>query len=63
MGFQRVGGDPGIVAPDLVQQYIASDHLIAGAAQIFQDRRFFFGQPDLAVAVFGIDQHFRRRAE
>ena len=42
MGFKRVGGDTGIVAPDIVQQDIASDDLFAGAVKELDYCRFLF---------------------
>ena len=50
MGFQRMGGDRAVVAPDLVQQHLPRHRLAAGAVEEFQDRAFLVGQPDLAVA-------------
>src|SRR5713101_3179058 len=56
VGFQGVRGDPGIVAPDLVQQDIAGDRPVAGAEQVFQDRGFLVGQADLFLAAL-LRQH------
>jgi len=47
MSFQRVGRNPGIIPPHLAQQNIAPDRLIAGAIEIFKDRRLLLGQPYL----------------
>ena len=55
MGLQRVRRYAGIVAPDLAEQGLAADHFLAGAVEIFQDRRLFLGQPDFAFG--GIDQN------
>mgnify|MGYP007071085291 CR=1 FL=1 len=61
MRFERVCGDPGVIAPDIVQQHVASDDLVAGAQQELDDRRFLLGQPDLAVVL--AHEQFRRRLE
>src|SRR5882724_11550619 len=37
--LEGVGGDAGIVAPDLAKQRVAADHLGAGAVEILEDRR------------------------
>ena len=47
MGFQRMGGDGGAIAPYLVQQGLAR-HGAPGAMQEFQDIGFLLGQADLA---------------
>ena len=47
--LQRVRGDPGVIAPDLMQQHVAGDHALAGAIEIFEDRGFLLGQHDLAA--------------
>src|SRR5216684_8859177 len=49
VGFQGVRGDPGIVAPHLVQQDVAGDRPVAGAKQVFQDRGFLVGEADLLL--------------
>ena len=49
MRLQRVRGDVGVVAPDLVQQHLARDRPGAGAVEEFQDRRLLLGQADAAV--------------
>ncbi len=51
MGFQRMGGDPGVVAPDLRQQLFARHRLGPGAIEILQDVGFLFRQPDLLALV------------
>src|SRR5437899_12182195 len=38
--LERVGGDAGVVAPDLVEQHVARHRPVAGAEQVFQDRGF-----------------------
>ena len=62
MGLQRMGGDAGVVAPDLAQQRVAPDHPRARAVEIFQDRRFLLGQADLLLAGL-IEQHLGRGPE
>ena len=57
MGFQRMGADGGIIAPHFVQQHIAPDYLIGGAIEKFQDRGFFFRQPDFTGGIF-MHQYF-----
>ena len=52
VGLKRVGGDAGIVAPNLVQQRLARDHAIAGPVEILEDPGLHLGQPNL-VAPFG----------
>jgi hypothetical protein len=55
VGFQRVGGDAGIVAPDLLQQHIAAvTTLSLGTIEVLDDGRFLFGEADLAAAL--VDQ-------
>jgi methyl-accepting chemotaxis protein len=54
MGFQGVGGDAGVVAPDLGQQFLPRDRLFSGAVEIFQDAGFLLRQPHLVLAI--IDQ-------
>ena len=49
VGFQGVGGDAGVVAPDLVQKHFAPDHPVTGAIQVFQDRRLLVGEADFAL--------------
>ena len=61
MGLERVGRHPRIIAPDLMQQDLPSDHPLAGAIEKFEDVCLFLGQPDLAVVA--ADQHLRRRLE
>jgi hypothetical protein len=51
MGFERMGRDPRVVAPDLVQQHVARDHLAAGAEQVFEDGGLLFGEPHLLLVV------------
>src|SRR3954467_8228780 len=61
VGFQRVGGDAGIVAPDLLQQGLARDRHLAGPVEESEDGGFLLGEPDLAR--IGCGQHLRARAE
>ena len=56
-----MGCHTGVVAPDLVQQDIPSDHLIIGAVKELEDVRLFFSQPDLLAFLVG--QHLNRRSE
>src|SRR5690606_33460777 len=51
VGFQRVGGDPGVVAPHLGQQLFARHRLGPGAIEVLQDVGFLFRQPDLLALV------------
>ena len=44
VGLERMSGDARIVAPHLVQQHVARDHLVAGPVEIFEDRRLLLGQ-------------------
>ena len=62
VGFQRVGVDPGVVAPNLIQQRIARHDLAARAVEELQDRRFLFRQADLAVVVI-VGEHLGRGVE
>ena len=61
MGFQGVGGDPGVIAPDLSQQFLARHGLGPGAVEVFEDVGFLLGQADLLRLV--IDQDLGRRTE
>src|SRR5580692_1764886 len=47
VGFQRVGGDAGVVTPHLGQQLLAGDYLAPGAVEVLEDVGFLVGQPDL----------------
>ena len=49
VGFERVGGDAGIVAPDFLQQRLARDRPLAGAIEIAQDRGLLLGETDLVA--------------
>ena len=49
MRLQGVRGDAGVIAPHFMQQHVAGDHALVGAIEIFQDRGFLLGQPDLAI--------------
>ena len=62
VGFERVSGDGGIVAPDFAQQRLPRHRLVSDTVQIFEDRGFFFGEPDFFVAV-AMHKHLRRRLE
>src|SRR5215218_252515 len=61
VGLERVGGDAGIVSPDLLQQCLARHRPLPGAIEITQDRGFLFGQADLAA--LGTHQQLRARPE
>ena len=61
MGFERVGGHPRIIAPNLGQELLARYRLGAGAIEIFQDIGFLFGQPNLLL--LGINQELGRGAK
>src|SRR6202008_4589844 len=47
VGFQRVRGHTGIVAPSLLEQGLARHRELAGPIEETQDRRFLLGQADL----------------
>jgi len=51
-----MGGDAGIVTPDLLQQHLARNRALAGAIEITQDRGFLLGQPYLVA--FGLIKSF-----
>src|SRR6478609_6864856 len=61
MSLERMGGDAGIVAPDIVQQGVAADNLLACPIQELDDRGFLFGEPDFLRIV--ADQELGRRFE
>src|SRR5579862_5390063 len=54
VGFERVGGDAGIVAPNLPQQGLARHRPLPGAIEVAQDRGLLLGQADLVA--LGIEQ-------
>src|SRR5207248_4701 len=54
--LERVGGDAGVVAPDLVQQHVARHRPVAGTEQVFEDRGFLVGEPNLLLATL-LHQH------
>src|SRR5260370_25631763 len=62
MGLQRVRRHSRIVAPYFAEKSVAPDRLIAGAVEIFQDRRLFLGQPNL-LAAGRIEQELGARTE
>ena len=49
VGFERVRGHAGIVAPHLGEKHVARDDPVARPVEIFQDRRLLLGQPDLSA--------------
>ena len=57
MGFERMGGDAGIVAPDFLQQRLARDRPLAGPIEKSQDRGLLLGETDLVS--FGVEQELR----
>src|SRR4029077_9387067 len=61
VGLERVGRDPRIVAPDLLQQRLARDRTLARTIEITQDRRLLLREPDLVA--FWIEQDLRARPE
>ena len=61
VGFQRVRGDAGIVAPHFLQQRLARYRPLAGAVEIAKDRRLLFGEADLVA--LGVEQKLRTRPE
>ena len=61
VGLERVGGDAGVVAPDLGEQLLAADRLGTGAQQILQDRGFLVRQADALSAL--VEQGLLGRAE
>ena len=46
VGFQGVGRDTGVVAPDLIKQDIAADRLVAHAIQELENQSFLFRETD-----------------
>ena len=46
VGFEGVGRDPGVVAPDPVQKHLAADGLAAGTVEKLENRGLFFGETD-----------------
>src|SRR6476620_7465137 len=61
MSLECVRGDASVVSPHLMQQHVARDHPLAGAIEIFEDRRLFLGEPDLAA--IAVDQQLERWPE
>src|SRR6266436_4622176 len=59
--LERVSGEPGIVAPDLLQQCLARNRTLAGAIEISQDRGLLLREPHLVA--LGIEQDLRARPE
>src|SRR6516165_3442161 len=59
--FERVSGEPGIVAPDFLQQGLARDRTLAGTTKISQDAGLLLREPHLVT--LGIEQEFRARPE
>src|SRR5262249_30780396 len=59
--LERVGGDAGVIAPDLLQQGLARNRTLAGAIEISQDRGLLLREPHLVA--LGIEQNLRARAE
>src|SRR6516162_5873975 len=59
--LERVGGDAGVIAPDLLQQGLARNRTLAGAIEISQDRSLLLREPHLVA--LGIEQDLRARAE
>ena len=51
VGFKRVGGDTGVVTPDIVQQDIAANNLFAGTIQKLDNRRFLLCKAHLLVVI------------
>ena len=61
MGFQRMRGDAGIIAPDFMQQIFARDGRAIGAIEKAQYIAFLFGQANPLAIILGED--FQRRFE
>src|SRR5262245_13867083 len=61
MRLQGMGGDAGIVPPDLLQQSLARYRVLPGAIEIAQDGGFLLGEPDLVS--FRIEQNLRAGAK
>jgi len=57
-----MGGDCGVIAPDLIKKHLARDRAAGGAVEEFQDRRFLVRQPDPLV-LQRLHQLFGGRAE
>ncbi|VTZ62330.1 hypothetical protein EMEDMD4_370194 [Sinorhizobium medicae] len=53
MRLKSMGGDAGIVTPDLFQEHVAGNHLLVGTIEIADDRGFLFRQPDLLPVLHG----------
>src|SRR5262245_2175569 len=61
MRLKGVGGDAGVIAPDLLQQRLARDRTLAGTIEISQDRGLLLREPHLVA--LGIEQDLRARPE
>src|SRR5260221_2710864 len=61
VGLECVSGEPGIVAPDFLQQGLARDRTLAGPIKISQYRGLLLREPHLAAR--RIEQDFRARPE
>src|SRR6476660_1152973 len=59
MRLERMGGDAGVITPDLMQQHVAGDHALAGTIKLFEDRGFLLGESYIAAAA--VDQQFGGR--
>src|SRR5215510_14122670 len=55
--LERVSGEPGIVAPDFLQQGLARDRTLTGTIKISQDGGLLIREPHLVA--LGIEQDFR----
>src|SRR5437667_4887596 len=61
MRLERVRGDAGIVAPDLLQQGLARYRTLTGAVEVAQDRGFLFREADFVALL--IEQNLRAGTE
>src|SRR5215218_10790771 len=61
MGFQRVGGNAGIVSPHFLQQDLARNRALPSAIEVAQDCRLLLGQAHFVTLC--IDQKLRARAK
>src|SRR5262249_54611735 len=59
--LERVSGEPGIVAPDFLQQCLARYRTLASTTKISQDAGLLLREPHLVT--LGIEQEFRARPE
>jgi len=59
--LEGVGGNAGVIAPDLLQQRLARDRTLVGTIEISQDGGLLIREPHLVA--LGIEQDLRARPE